>query len=87
MINEERMKYSIDQVGRIVKFSNQSPTDKMEHWDTVITSICGQVDECVRSIVEKYPSISVTNILYKICNNKQSVSIMFIYLYLHDEIV
>lgn len=58
MINEKRMLASIDQVERVVEFSNKCPTHKIEHWDALIASLCGQVDDCVESIVDTFPQFT-----------------------------
>lgn len=58
MINENRMSASIDQVEHRVNFSNQNSISTIEHWDALIASLCGQVDDCVEAIVNKFPSIS-----------------------------
>lgn len=58
MINEKRMTASIDQVEHIIQFTKPSPTAKIEQWDSLIASLCGQVDDCVEAIVQKFPQFA-----------------------------
>lgn len=58
MISEKRMHASIDQVERVVEFSNKCTTSKIENWDALIASLCGQVDDCVEAIIDKFPQFA-----------------------------
>lgn len=58
MINEKRLNASIDQVEHIVNFNSPNSSLNIDYWDAVIASLCGQVDDCVEAIVDKFPSFT-----------------------------
>lgn len=59
MINEKRLNASIDQVEHMVNFNSPNTSVNIDYWDALIASLCGQVDDCVEAIVEKFPSLTV----------------------------
>lgn len=58
MIYENRMKASIDQVDAILQFSPNPPGLQIDQWDAHIATICSAVDDCVESIIDKYPQFA-----------------------------
>ena len=59
MINEDRMKATIDQVAGFIQFSAPTQAERILSWDQQIESVCGAVDSCVEAILRKYPQFAV----------------------------
>ncbi len=53
LIEEGRMKATIDQVDGVVEF--ESATDSLHVWDDQITQLCGVVNDVLESVVKKNP--------------------------------
>lgn len=58
MINENRMKATIDQVAGFIQFSAATQAERILSWDKQIESVCGAVDSCVEAILRKYPQFA-----------------------------
>ncbi len=53
LIDEGRMKATIDQVDGVVEF--ESATESLHVWDDQITQLCGVVNDVLETIVKKHP--------------------------------
>jgi len=58
MIVEERMKGSIDQIEKLIQFSNQS--EKLRLWDSHIETLCHAVNTLVEDLSAKFPKYAKT---------------------------
>lgn len=58
MVNEDRMKASLDQVTGFIEFTADNQVERILSWDQQIESICGALDNCVDAIIQKYPQFA-----------------------------
>lgn len=56
MIAEERLVGKIDQVGKLIYFSNSKGFKK---WDQLIQGLCNDLEDVVTTVAAKYPSLKV----------------------------
>jgi len=53
LIDEGRMRATIDQVDGVVEF--ESATDSLHVWDDQITQLCGVINDVLENVVKKHP--------------------------------
>jgi COP9 signalosome complex subunit 4 len=58
MIYEGRMSAVIDQLEGFVEFETPGTRRELQRWDAQIEGICGAVDACCDSILEKFPTLA-----------------------------
>jgi COP9 signalosome complex subunit 4 len=58
MIYEGRMSAVIDQLEGFVEFETPGTRRELLRWDAQIEGICGAVDACCDSILEKFPTLA-----------------------------
>jgi hypothetical protein len=56
MITENRLVGKIDQVGKLIYFSNSNGFKK---WDQHIEGLCNDLEDVVTTVVTKYPGLGV----------------------------
>lgn len=58
MVNEDRMKASLDQVTGFIEFTADNQVERILSWDQQIESVCGALDNCVDAIIQKHPQFA-----------------------------